>query len=79
MTSLLPGDLLGRPLNEFEKKNAPNQLYVEGPMNIPLRSRRVSVVGTRRPTEEGMEEAPSRDGVACRWGSYRGERFGPQA
>lgn len=57
MASLLPDDLLGRPLNESEKKNAPNQLYVEGPMNIPLRSRRVSVVGTRRPTGEGMEDA----------------------
>ena len=56
MRSLSPSDLLGRPLNEVEKKNAPRRLYVDGPMDTPLRPRRVSVVGTRRPTEEGVQE-----------------------
>lgn len=51
--------LLGRDLNESENKNAPDRIYIEGPMDIPLSSSRVSVVGTRRPTEEGIEEARS--------------------
>ena len=57
MKSLTPDTLLGRALNEFEKKNAPNQLYVEGPVHIPLSPRRVSIIGTRKPTEQGMREA----------------------
>ena len=57
MKSLSPSDLLGRPLNEFERKNAPDQLHVEGSMDIPLRSGRVSIVGTRQPTVSGKEEA----------------------
>ena len=57
MIPLSPGDLLGRPLNEFEQKNAPHQLYMEGPMDTPLSSRRVSIVGTRKPTGDGIEEA----------------------
>ena len=57
MRTLSLSDLLGRSLNHTEKKNAPKQLYVEGPMEIPLPTPRVSVVGTRKPTKEGMEEA----------------------
>lgn len=61
--SLSLDDLLGRRLNDVEKKNAPRQIYVEGPMDIPLRPPRVSVVGTRKPTEEGAEEARSVAGM----------------
>ena len=57
MKSLPLDILLGRPLNDVEKKNAPSILYVEGPMDVPLPPRRVSVVGTRRPTREGIKEA----------------------
>lgn len=54
---LRPADLLGRGLNEIERRNSPKQLYIEGSMEIPLRPPRISVVGTRKPTAEGMEEA----------------------
>ena len=57
MKALSLSDLLGRPLNHTEEKYAPKQLYAKGPMDIPLPARRVSVVGTRKPTKEGMEEA----------------------
>ena len=57
MRALSLSDLLGRSLNHTEKKNAPKQLYVEGSMDIPLPTPRVSVVGTRKPTKEGVEEA----------------------
>ena len=57
MKSLSPDKLLGRPLNKAERKNAPSLLYVEGPMDIPLRHPLVSIIGTRKPTRQGMEEA----------------------
>lgn len=56
-------DLLGGPLNGTEQRNAPRQLHVRGPMEIPLPPSRVSVVGTRRPTEEGLAEARAVSGM----------------
>ena len=55
----LPGieDLLGRPLNEYEQRHAPQQLYTEGPMSLPLQPPKVSVVGTRKPTVKGTRKA----------------------
>lgn len=50
-------DLIGRPLNSTEEKNSPGTVYVQGPMDIPLPPPRISVVGTRRPTDEGVKEA----------------------
>ena len=50
-------DLLGRQMNEVESKHAPNRLFVKGPMKIPLDSPRVSVIGTRKPTEKGIMDA----------------------
>lgn len=55
--ALSPDALLGRGLNEFERRNAPRELYVEGPMPTPLATPRVSMVGTRKPTRKGIEEA----------------------
>lgn len=43
-------DLIGYPLNEFEKKYAPQTLYVVGTIPLPLRKPRVAVVGTRQPS-----------------------------
>ena len=54
---LTPSELLGRKLNEFEKKYAPKVLYVAGSMRIPLPEPRVSVIGTRNPSPEGLEAA----------------------
>lgn len=53
------GDLLGRQLNELELENAASKLYIDGPMALPLQSPKVSVVGTRNPTEGGVREADS--------------------
>lgn len=48
-------DLLGRPLNNIEEKYAPERIYYKGPMKIPLPCARVSIIGTRHPTEEGLK------------------------
>ncbi len=49
--------LLGRPLNDVEKKNAPSKLYVSGPMKIPIPGPRVSIVGSRKASQEGIANA----------------------
>lgn len=48
-------NLLGRPLNDIEEKYAPEIIYYKGSMQIPLPCARVSVIGTREPTEEGLK------------------------
>lgn len=53
---ILPEELLG-PLNEIERKFAPPKLYVRGPMEIPLPHPRVAIVGTRQPSDRGLEVA----------------------
>ncbi|AFU58647.1 putative SMF family protein [Candidatus Nitrososphaera gargensis Ga9.2] len=50
-------ELLGRPLNDIEKKYAPKILYVKGSMRIPLPRPRVSIVGSRKASEEGLHAA----------------------
>jgi DNA processing protein len=47
-------DLLGRPLNDLEEKNAPETLYVEGPIELPLPGPRVSIVGSRKASLNGL-------------------------
>lgn len=49
--------ILGRQLNDTEKRYAPSQLYIQGSMDLPITAPKVSVVGTRRPTKEGIAEA----------------------
>lgn len=46
--------LLGRPLNDVEEKHAPEILYAKGRMEIPLPSPRVSIVGSREASPNGM-------------------------
>ncbi|MDJ0274432.1 MAG: DNA-protecting protein DprA [Aigarchaeota archaeon] len=55
-TELRPEDLLGSTLNEYEAKYAPKRLQVVGEIQelVPLPVPRVSVVGTRQPTDEGI-------------------------
>ncbi|MBI4585771.1 MAG: DNA-protecting protein DprA [Planctomycetes bacterium] len=48
-----PEEVLG-PLNETEKKNAPERLYLAGDIELLRRGVRVSIVGTRHPSEEGL-------------------------
>jgi len=44
-----------RPLNEIESKFAPSWLYVAGNVSIAKMSPRVSVIGSRHPSEEGLK------------------------
>lgn len=46
--------LLGRPLNDIEEKYAPETIYYKGVMQIPLPCARVSIIGTRQPSKEGI-------------------------
>ena len=50
-------ELLGRPLNDVEKKNEPSKLYVSGLMKIPIPGPRVSIVGSRKASPEGTANA----------------------
>jgi len=49
-------NLLG-PLNEVEKKNAPARLYVAGHPEILDSGARVSIVGSRKASKRGLEDA----------------------
>ena len=51
-----PEELLG-PLSDAERKCAPAELYVAGPMKIPLPRPRVAIVGSRRASQKGVEAA----------------------
>jgi DNA processing protein len=47
-------ELLGRSLSEAERRYAPRVVYIAGRIPIPLPVPRVSVVGTRKPSHEGI-------------------------
>src|SRR4030042_5334876 len=49
-------ELIG-PLNDIEKKYAPKELHVAGQLSIPLPSPRVSVIGSRKASPEGLKTA----------------------
>ena len=49
--------LLGRPLNDVERKFAPRALHIKGTMPIPLPRPRVSIVGARKASEDGLAAA----------------------
>jgi DNA processing protein len=49
-------ELIG-PLNDVEKKYAPKELHVTGQLFIPLPSPRVSVIGSRKASSEGLKVA----------------------
>lgn len=50
-------DLLGRPLNDVEQKFAPEMLYIKGTLKIPLPKPRVSIVGSRKASPDGLSDA----------------------
>lgn len=52
-------DLLGRTLNDVETKYAPELLFVQGPLEIPLPCPKVSIIGTRKPSTKGLSNAQS--------------------
>lgn len=49
-------DILG-PLNDFERKHAPEALYIEGDRSLLTNGVRVSVVGSRKASPEGKKRA----------------------
>ena len=49
--------LLGRPLNNIESKADPEQLFVKGSLDIPLPCPKVSIVGSRKASTHGIENA----------------------
>lgn len=52
-----PEILLGRSLNDVETKYAPRKLYASGAMEIPIPRPRVAIVGSRRATQQGLDDA----------------------
>lgn len=59
-TGFKPEELLG-PLNEVEEKNAPKLLFVAGDTAL-LKRKRVSVVGSRNASKDGLARAHA---LAC--------------
>lgn len=53
---LTPEDLLG-PLNETERKHAPKVLYAAGDISFLQSAARVSIVGSRKASEDGLKRA----------------------
>jgi DNA processing protein len=49
--------LLGRALNDIEMKYSPKLLYVKGSMEIPLPCPRVSIIGSRKASPNGLADA----------------------
>ena len=49
--------LLGRSLNQVERKYAPKELYTAGPMEIPVPRPRVAIVGSRDASSESLADA----------------------
>ena len=54
-STLTTEELLGRRLNDVEEKYAPKTLCVRGKMLIPLPRPRVSIVGSRKASPDGLE------------------------
>ena len=50
-------EVLGRQLNDVEKKYAPPTLYAMGAIELPIPSPRVAIVGTREPSSTGVDTA----------------------
>ena len=57
-TNYTPDQLLGQ-LNDVERKNAPESLYLAGDSELLRAGRRVSVVGTRRVSDAGLKRVRS--------------------
>ena len=60
-------ELLG-PLSDFEKKHAPETLFLEGDASLLKGGRRVSVVGSRKASEAGIKRAQSLTAALVRHG-----------
>lgn len=56
--SVTPADILGQ-LNDVEEKYAPERLYLQGNQSLLRRGPRVSIVGSRKATPDGLRRAGS--------------------
>jgi DNA processing protein len=65
--TLTPEQLLG-PLNEVEQKHAPKTLFVAGDTSILEQGGRVSIVGARKASAEGLKRASKLAGLLARRG-----------
>lgn len=54
--AIAPADLLGA-LNDVEQKNAPARLYFAGDLSLLRHGPRISIVGSRAASEEGLKRA----------------------
>ena len=50
-------DLLGRPLSDLELRYSPDKVYTRGQMSIPLIDPKVSIIGSRNATDDGIRNA----------------------
>ena len=50
-------NLLGRSLNDIESKFAPKNIFYKGSMEIPVPCPRVSIIGSREASKQGLLEA----------------------
>lgn len=55
-TALRPDELIG-PLNDIEEKHAAKLLYVKGSTSFVNEHPRVSIIGTRNPSQNGIDTA----------------------
>lgn len=60
-------ELLG-PLSAFEQKHAPDTLYLSGDPSLLTEGRRVSVVGSRKASREGLSRAKALTEALVRFG-----------
>ena len=67
MTSYRTTELL-RPLNDWERKHAPKELWVSGDTSLLREGVRVSVVGSREPSPEGIARARAFSAALARRG-----------
>jgi len=56
-SSISAEELLGRPLNDIEQKADPGTLFVKGSLGIPLPCPKVSIIGSRKASPQGIENA----------------------
>ncbi|MGI0045937.1 MAG: DNA-processing protein DprA [Nitrosotalea sp.] len=56
-SSISVESLLGRPLNDVETRHTPKILYIKGVIEIPLPRPRVSIIGSRKASQDGLEAA----------------------
>lgn len=57
ISTYAPSILLGRSLNDIERRYAPGRLYAAGLMQIPLPRPRVAIVGSREATPKSLADA----------------------